>query len=176
MEALRTEWHPRNVSSTCSSSGSTLWAASKNIKPLVDANRHIETIELVHPQSKIQFSTILYRSPSTGAKDQTILFGCPLELQADGKLPPVLEYLLDSFPVNQNCWVISVISVGSSIEIIATNFLRIHSTPGTWLMMLNKHGQVWKKVIGPSFPSMTRKAIASSSVWVFCSYSSLQNA
>ena len=54
---------------------------------------------------------------------QTILFGCPLELRADGKLPPVLEYLFDSFGTNEERQIVSVLSVGSSIEINATNSL-----------------------------------------------------
>ena len=121
LEALRTNWHPRNVSSTCSSSGSTLWAASKNIKPLVDANRYIGPIELVHPQSKIKLSPILYRSPWTRAMSQAVLFGCPLELQADGELPPVLKYLFDSFPINQHPQLSSGSLEGPSTEINTTN-------------------------------------------------------
>ena len=137
----------RNVSSTCSSSGSTLWASSKNIKPLVDANCHIEAIELVHPQSKIEFSPILYQSPwseSTRTMGQTILFGCPLELQADGKLPPVLEYLFDSFPINQHPQVFSNSSVGSRIEIITTNS-PFENTQDSW-SVVNEVELAWTGV------------------------------
>jgi len=92
----------RNLSSTCNSSGSAIWASAKNIKPLVDANCHTEAIELAYHQSPIRFSPIQYRNPGSKAHSpsgQTILFGCPLELRTVGKLtkiPPVLEYLLDS--------------------------------------------------------------------------------
>ena len=93
-EALTTNLIARNISSTCNSSGSVIWASAKNIKPLVDANRHTEAIP------PIRFSPIHYRSPgSTSSGGQTILFGCPLELRTVGeqkKLPLVLEYLLDS--------------------------------------------------------------------------------
>ena len=92
----------RNVSSTCNSSGSAIWASAKNIKPLVDANCHKEAIEVVYHQSPIRFSQIHYRNPgskSGSPSGQTILFGCPVEFQIVGeqtKIPPVLEYLLDS--------------------------------------------------------------------------------
>ena len=92
----------RNISSTCNSSGSAIWASAKNIKPLVDVNCHAEAIEDTCHQSPIRFSPIHYRnhgpkSPIPSVK--TILFGCPLELCTVGglkKIPPVLEYLLDS--------------------------------------------------------------------------------
>ena len=92
----------RNISSTCNSSGSVIWASAKNIKPLVDANYHTEAIEFAYHQSPIRFAPIHYRNPgskSLSPSDQTILFGCPLELHTVGelkKIPPVLEYLLDS--------------------------------------------------------------------------------
>ena len=79
-----------------------IWASAKNIKPLVDANCHTEAIEFAYHQSPIRFSPIHYRNPeskSISPSGQTILFGCPLELRAVEKLekiPPVLEYLLDS--------------------------------------------------------------------------------
>ena len=101
-ETLTTEFIGRNISSTCSSSGSAIWASAKNIKPLVDANCHTEAIEVAHHLSPIRFSPIHYRnlgSKSRFPSDQTILFGRPLELCTIGKLkkiPPVLEYLLDS--------------------------------------------------------------------------------
>ena len=92
----------RGVSSTCNSSGSAIWASAKNIKPLVDANCHTEAIEVVYHQSPIRFSPIHYRNPgskSGSPSGQTILFGCPPEFRTVGgltKIPPVLEYLLDS--------------------------------------------------------------------------------
>ena len=101
-EALTIKLIGRNLSSTCNSSGSAIWASAKNIKPLVDANRHTEAIEDVHHQSPVRFSPIHYRNPgskSHSPSGQTILFGCPLELRTVGgltKIPPVLEYLLDS--------------------------------------------------------------------------------
>ena len=73
-----------------------------DIKPLVDANRHTEAIEFSYHQSPIRFPPIHYRNPrceSRSPSGQTILFGCPLELCTVGeqnKIPPVLEYLLDS--------------------------------------------------------------------------------
>ena len=100
--ALTTNSIGRNISSTCNSSGSAVWASAKNIKPLVDANCHTEAIEVAYHQSPIQFSPIDYRNPgstSHSPSGQTILFGCPLELRTVGgvtKIPPVLEYLLGS--------------------------------------------------------------------------------
>ena len=101
-EALTTNLIARNISSTCNSSGSVIWASAKNIKPLVDANRHTEAIEIAYHQSPIRFSPIHYRNPGSKSRapsGQTILFGCPLELHTVGelkKIPPALEYLLDS--------------------------------------------------------------------------------
>ena len=102
LDALTTSFIARNISSTCNSSGSAIWASAKNIKPLVDANCHTEAIEVAYHQSPIRFSPIHYRShrsESPVPSGQTILFGCPLELCTVGelkKIPPVLEYLLDS--------------------------------------------------------------------------------
>ena len=103
LDTLTTSLIARNISSTCNSSGSAIWASAKNIKPLVDANCHAEAIEDAHRQSPIQFSPIHYRnheSKSPNPSGQTILFGCPLELCTSvgdvKKIPPVLEYLLDS--------------------------------------------------------------------------------
>ena len=101
-EALTTNSIARDISSTCNSSGSTLWASAKNIKPLVDANCHTEAIEFEYHQLPICFSSIYYQNPGSNSPSpsgQTILFGCPLELCTVGelkKIPPVLEYLLDS--------------------------------------------------------------------------------
>ena len=102
LDALTTSLIERNISSTCNSSGSAIWASAKNIKPLVDANCHTEAIEVAYHQSPIRFSPIHYRnhgSKSHSPSGQTILFGYPLELCTVGELkriPPVLEYLLDS--------------------------------------------------------------------------------
>jgi hypothetical protein len=77
-----------------------------DIKPLVDANFHKEAIEFAYHQSPIRFSPIYYQNPgskSLSPGGQTILFGCPLELCTVGelkKIPPVLEYLLDSVDVS----------------------------------------------------------------------------
>ena len=100
-EALTTNLIDRNISSTCNSAGSAIWASAKNIKPLVDANCHTEAIESVYHQSPI-FPPVHYVNPGSTSRapsGQTILFGCPLELRTVGqltKIPPVLEYLLDS--------------------------------------------------------------------------------
>ena len=102
LDALTTSFIARNISSTCNSCGSAIWASAKNIKPLVDANCHAEAIEVAYHQSPIRFSPIHYRShgsKSSFPSGQTILFGCPLELCTVGemkKIPPVIEYLLDS--------------------------------------------------------------------------------
>ena len=111
-ENLTTNLIDRNISSSCNSSGSAIWASAKNIKPLVDANYHTEAIELAYHQSPIQFSPVHYRnlgSTSHSPGGKTILFGCPLELRTVGeltKIPPVLEYLLDSvhyWPTTYTC-------------------------------------------------------------------------
>ena len=101
-ESLTTNFVARNVSSACNSAGSVIWASARNIKPLVDANSHTEAIEFAYHQSPMRFSPIHYRNPGSESRSpsgQTILFGCPLELCTVGelkKIPPVLEYLLDS--------------------------------------------------------------------------------
>ena len=101
-DAVTTNLTGRNISSTCNSSGSAIWASAKDIKPLVDANCHTEAIEFAYHRSPIRFSPIHYRnheSKSHSPSGDTILFGCPLELCTVGelkKIPPVLEYLLDS--------------------------------------------------------------------------------
>ena len=102
LDTLTTNLIARNISSTCNSSGSAIWASAKNIKPLVDANCHTEAIEDAYHQSPIRFSPIHYRSHESKSpipSGQTILFGCPLELCTVGglkKIPPVFKYLLDS--------------------------------------------------------------------------------
>ena len=101
-EALTINLIVRNISSTCNSSGSGIWASAKNIKPLIDANRHTEAIEFAYHQSPIRFPPIHYQHPgseSLSPSGQAILFGRPIELHTVGelkKIPPVLEYLLDS--------------------------------------------------------------------------------
>ena len=114
-EALTTNLIDRNISNTCNSSGSAIWASAKNIKPLVDASCHTETIEDVHHQSPIRFPPIHYRNPGSKSRapsGQTILYGCPLELRIVGeltKMPPVLEYLLDSVRYWSMCSITSII-------------------------------------------------------------------
>ena len=101
-KVLMSNFIARNISSTCSSSGSEIWASTKNIKPLVDANYHTEAIEFAYHQSPIRFPPTHYQNPiskSLAPNGQTILFGCPLEPRIVGELnriPLVLEYLLDS--------------------------------------------------------------------------------
>ena len=59
-------------------------------------------MEVAYHQTPIRFSPIHYRNPGStldSPSGQPILFGCPLELRTVGeltKIPPVLEYLLDS--------------------------------------------------------------------------------
>ena len=102
LEALTTDLIGRNISSTCNSSGSAIWASAKDIKPLVDANCHTEAIEFAYHRSPIRFSPIHYRNPgfkSHSPSGDTMLFGCPLESCTVGelkKIPLVLEYLLGS--------------------------------------------------------------------------------
>ena len=99
--ALTTYFIGRNISSTCNSSGSAIWASAKNIKPLVDANCHTEAIDVAYHQSPMRFSPLYYHNPgskSPSPSGQTILFGAPLELRIVGelkKIPAILEYLLD---------------------------------------------------------------------------------
>ena len=100
LEAPKTDYLGSNVSRTCNSAGSALWASTKNTKPLVDANCHTEAIELANERSPIQFSPILSENPESNSghpTGQTVLFGCPPELRTDGqqkKVPLVLECLL----------------------------------------------------------------------------------
>ena len=103
LEAPRTDYLASDVSSTCNSAGSALWASTKNIKPLIDANCHTEAIELANDRSRVEFSPMLYKNPGSNSgrpARQTILFGWPPELRTDGqqkKAPSILEYLLDQF-------------------------------------------------------------------------------
>ena len=64
----------------------------------------MEAIEFAYHRSPTRFLPIYYQNPgskSASPNGQAILFGCPLELCTVGelkKVPPVLEYLLDSVP------------------------------------------------------------------------------
>ena len=127
LEALRTDYLGSNVSSTCNSAGSALWALAKNMKPLVDANCHTEAIELGNERSPIQFSPILYKNPGSGSEHragQTILFGCRPEPHIDGqqtKVPPIFVYLCEGIS-DHNKW--SWISrVSQRTDIITNNSL-----------------------------------------------------
>ena len=100
LEAPRTDYLGSNISSTCNSAGSALWASTKNIKPLIDANCHTEAIELANDRSRLQLSPSLYKNPGSNSGhpgSQTILFGWPSELRTDNKIPPILEHLLHQF-------------------------------------------------------------------------------
>ena len=80
----------------------------------------------MYHQPNMQIFPVGYESPlleSIGPRFQTVLFGCPLELQTDGKIPPVLEYLFDSFPSHHHPPVIYYSSVGQCIETVPTNSL-----------------------------------------------------
>jgi len=102
LETLTTNFVDRNVSSTCNSSGTGLWASAKKINPAVDAKFHRKAIEFAYHQSPIRFSPVYYQNPGSMSRSpsgQTILFGYNLELRIVGKqekIPLVLEYLLDS--------------------------------------------------------------------------------
>jgi hypothetical protein len=165
----------RNISSTCNSSGSALWASAKNIKPLVDANCHTEAIEFAYHQSPIRFSPIYYEnhgSKSPSPSGQTILSGCPLELRTVGevkKIPPVLEYILDSeyrhrttvYPLNYQ--------VRQSTETVVTNWLHWKPEHG-WLLM-NEIEQAWtgvEKSDRDFIPSSSNGVISASSFWFVC--------
>ena len=148
-EARTINFIARNISSTCNSSGSAIWASTKNIKPLVDANCHTEAIEFAYHQSPIRFSPIRYRNPgseSLSPSGQTILFGCPLELRTVGeleKIPPILEYLLDS--VHE--WPTSYIypfAVCQQHRICTANSL--YSKMEKFWLMANKLEQAWTGV------------------------------
>ena len=170
-ETLTTNLIGRNLSSTCNSSGSAIWATAKNIKPLVDATCHTGALEVAHHQSPIRFSPIYYRNPGSKSRSpsgQTILFGCPLELRTVGeltKIPAVLEYLLDS--VHDWPRYMSIpFEVGQNQGNCTTNSLysRWQHT-GPWSMSLKKHGQVWRKVIALLFPTSSCKKHTDVSLW-----------
>jgi len=174
-DALTTNFIGRIVSSACSSSGSAIWASAKNIKPLVDANCHMEAIEIEYHQSPIRFSPIHYRNPESKSRSpsgQTILFGCPLELCGVGaqkKIPPVLEYLLDSvddWPTHH----FFPFEVGQGTEIVQlTHYIVRWRSTGLWRISLNKHGQVWRNPIALPFQSSPCKTTTGCSLWFVCS-------
>jgi hypothetical protein len=146
---MTTNFVGRNISSTCNSFGSALWASAKNIKSLVDANFHTEAIEFACHQSPIRFSPIYYQNPGSTSRSpngQKILFGCPLELCTVGalkKIPPVLEYLLDSvrdWPGRPP----SVYNVGSKHRSYTTNSL--YFKPGERWPLVNEIEQGWTSV------------------------------
>ena len=121
LETPRTDCLSSNISSTCNSAGSALWASTKNIKPLVDANCHTEDIELANDRSRIQFSPILYKRPGSNSGhpgSQTILFGWPIELRTDKQqtiIPPILEYLLHHVPSSSVPYPNFYVSQGTAI-------------------------------------------------------------
>jgi len=172
----------RNVSSTCNSSGSALWTSAKNIKPLVDANFHTEVIESAYHQSPIRFSPIYYQNPgfmSGSPNGQTILFGRSLKLRTIGKLkkiPPVLEYLLDSV-YDWPTLYIGGYKVGQKSTEIGqlTHFILSQGNAGSWWMRLNKRGQVWRKAIVLSFHHLSKPS-SGTSFWFACSNTSIQEA
>ena len=147
-EALTTILIDRNISSTCNTSGSTIWASAKNIKPLVDANCHTEVIDIAYHQSPI-FSPIHYHNPGSAPRapsGQTILFGCPLELRTVGnltKIPPVLEYLLDSVRDWSKRYIGSF-AVGQQYENRATYSL--YSKMEEYWPLINELEQAWTGV------------------------------
>ena len=171
LEALTTNFTARNISSTCNSSGSALWASTMNIKPLVDANYYKEVIEFAYHQSPFRFSPTHYQNPGSKSRSpngQIMLFGCPLELRTVeelNKIPPVLEYLLDSvhdWPRTYS-W---PLPVGQKSEIVqlAHSFVRWRNS-GLWLMSLNKHGRVWRKTIVLLFQISSCKTNTDYSFW-----------
>jgi len=148
-EALTTNFIARNISSTCNSSGSVLWASAKNIQPLVDANYYTEAIELAYHQSPFRFSPIYYRNPESKSlppSGQTILFGCPLELCTVGeqkKIPPILEYLLDSVHDWPEYYINSS-AVGQTPRNCTTNSL--YSQKEKYWPLVNELEQAWTGV------------------------------
>jgi len=145
LEALTTNFVGRNVSSACNSSGSALWASTKNIKPLVDANFHTEAIEFAYHQSPIRFSPIYYQNPgfmSRPPSGQTILFGCSLKLRTIGelqKIPPVLEYLLDSV----RDWPTGVLHYRVSQKHTGCTTNSLHCKAGDRWQLVDEIEQVW---------------------------------
>jgi len=139
----------RNVSSTCSSSGSALWASAKNIKPLVDANFHTEAIESAYRESPIRFSPIRYQNPGSKSRSpsgQTILFGCPLELCTVGEqetIPPVLAYLLDSVHVWPG-YSLATDTVGEQYRSCTIHSLCFKEP--VWWTLVNEIEQAWTGV------------------------------
>ena len=168
LEAPRTDYLARNISSTCNSAGSALWASTKNIKPLIDANCHAEAIELANDRSRIQFSPIFYDNPESNSGrpgSETILFGWGPELRTDGqqnKIPLILEYLLHQFTRGSS--VVSGFPVSQGTDIKTKNSPHgRYASVGLWCMRLSKHGQVKRNWIGRYCPSMMLSHIAVSS-------------
>ena len=137
LEAPRTDYLGSNISSTCNSAGSALWASTKNMKPLIDANCHTEAIELANDRSRIEFSPISYKTPGSNSGrsvSQTILFGWGPELRTDGqqkKVPPILEYLLHQLTP----WFVTYhdYSVRQGTDIVTNNSLHGRYTSiGLW--------------------------------------------
>ena len=137
LEAPRTDYLTSNISSTCNSAGSALWASTKNIKPLIDANCHTEAIELANDRSRLQFSPVFYKYPGSNSehpRSQTILFGLPPVLRTDGqqnKAPPILEYLLHQLPP----WFVPLpyFSVSQATSVVTNNSLcGRNTTIGMW--------------------------------------------
>ena len=176
LEAVTTNFVGRDVSSTCNSSGSALWASAKNFKPLVDANIHTEAIEFVYHQSPIRFSPIDYQNPgfmSHPPSGQTILFGCPLEPCTVGelkKIPPVLEYLLDS--VRDWPQIYSFYKVGQKHRNCMTNSLHCKSG-GHWPLV--NEIEVWRKAIALFFQILS-EPISGPLFWFVCSETPIQGA
>ena len=170
-DALTTDFIGRIIASTCNSTGSAIWASAKDIRPLVDANYHTEAIESEYHQTPIQFSPILYRNPGSKSRSpsgQAVLFGCPLELcgvGAEKKIPPVLEYLLDSvddWPTHHSF----PFEVGQSTQIVQlTHSIVRWRSIGLWRISLNRHGQVWRKTIALPFQSSPCKTTTGCLLW-----------
>ena len=148
-EALTINLIVRNISSTCNSSGSGIWASAKNIKPLIDANCHTEAIEFAYHQSPIRFPPIHYQHPGSDSlspsSGRTILFGSPLELHTVGevkKIPPVLEYLLDSvydWPGYEKLFTVGQKHVHCTSS-------SLYSKMGAYLPLMNGLEQAWTGV------------------------------
>ena len=149
-ESLTTNFVARNISSACNSAGSVLWASAKNIKPLVDANSHTEAIEIAYHRSPMRFSPTHYRNPgyeSRSLSGQTILFGCPLELCTVGelkKIPPILDYLLDSVDDWPTNYFLSSFTVGQKHRNCRSN--SFNSQMEDYWPLANELEQVWTGV------------------------------
>jgi len=98
----------------------------------------------------ICFSPIYYRAPGSNSPSpsgQTILFGCPLELCTVGelkKIPPVLEYLLDSVRHGWSGDYFFRTHVGQKHRIMTTNPL-YYKKEECW-HLVNELEQAWTGV------------------------------